>query len=328
MRYLIPLKSVNPRCPHYLLISRSTETENRWTEPIMQRKTNKGDQARFARLAGAALLWWLALARPAACETVLKTYPTGDIYDYRWKVLELALRHASGPAAAPRLQPLTENLPQSRALQLLDQGEIDVMALPYSPERERAGLPIRLDISYGILGYRLLVIRKVDQDRIDQMDDLSFRKTMTFGMNSQWADVGLMQANGLSVLTTSNTEAMFTMLSVGRFDAFSRGLNEADRELSQHQISYPDLMIDQTRALYYPFPVYFWVRQGNQALADQIAKGLKAALADGSIRQLFLASHAGEIAEAKSKHRRVLMLNNPLLPTATPLPDTSPWWPN
>jgi len=261
-------------------------------------------------------------------ETTLRTYPTADIYEYRWKVLELALQHAPGKGPIPHLTPYDQAVPQSRALQLLEQGEIDVIALPYSPERERASLPIRIDISYGILGYRLLVIRKIDQDRIDQMDEQTFREKMTFGMNSQWADVGLMQANGLSVMTSSNYEAMFTMLSVGRFDAFSRGLNEASRELSQRRVSYPDLMVDQTLALYYPYPVYFWVRQDNIALAERISSGLKAALADGSIRHLLLTSYADEIAEAKNMHRRVLMLKNPMLPADTPPPDTSPWWPH
>jgi hypothetical protein len=128
-------------------------------------------------------------------------------------------------------------------------------------------LPIKIDILRGIVGFRVLVIRAADQGRIARMDAKALREQLTYGLNSQWADLPVMQANGFTVETSSSHENLFGMLAASRFDAFPRGLNEADRELSERKQSYPQLAVEQSKALFFPFPVYFWVRKDNAALA-------------------------------------------------------------
>ncbi len=260
-------------------------------------------------------------------EAVIRYFPSGTIYEYRWKLLELALTHTNDIAKPLQLAPFTENVTQNRGLSLLESGAIDVIALGTNAEREAQLLPVKIDILRGIVGFRLLVIRAADQKRITQMDDVSLRKQLMFGLNSQWADLPIMRANGFSVITSSDYENLFVMLAANRFDAFPRGLNEARRELDERKQNYPQLAIEKSRALYFPYPVYFWVNKNNVALAKRIELGLNRSLADGSFRKLFESYHAAEIAAIKKEKRKVILLDNTILPAGNAKPDTSWWWP-
>lgn len=260
-------------------------------------------------------------------EAVIRYFPSGTIYEYRWKLLELALAHTNDIAKPLQLAPFTENVTQNRGISLLEAGDIDVIALGTNAEREAQLLPVKIDILRGIVGFRLLVIRAADQERITQMDDISLRKQLMFGLNSQWADLPIMRANGFSVVTSSDYENLFVMLAANRFDAFPRGLNEARRELDERKQNYPQLAIEKSKALYFPYPVYFWVNKNNVALAKRIELGLNRSLADGSFRKLFESYHAAEITALKKEKRKVILLDNTILPAGNAKPDTSWWWP-
>jgi len=284
---------------------------------------------RSSLIAGAAFTACAALGHPgpaAAAARALRYFPSGPIYAYRWKLLELALgRDRQGGAV--RLAPYEEDVTQNRGMLLLQSGAIDVVALGTNAERERALLPIKIDILRGIVGLRLLVIRAADQDRIARMDAPALRRELVFGLNSQWADLPILRGNDFTVQTSANYENLFEMLDAGRFDAFPRGLNEARRELDARRRRYPRLALESSKALYFPYPVYFWVRRDNAALAARIERGLKLALADGSFRQLFESEHAAEIAALKRERRQLILLDNPILPAGSAPPDTGWWWP-
>ncbi|MBS1154275.1 MAG: hypothetical protein H6R07_199 [Proteobacteria bacterium] len=278
-------------------------------------------------VAAVILGWTLFASSAAASEMTIRYFPSGAIYEYRWKLLELALAHTQNANESFRLAPYAEEVTQNRGMQLLQSKEIDVIALGTNAEREARMRPIKVDILRGIVGFRIFVIRAADQARIARMDDQALRTQLTFGLNSQWADLPIMQASGFTVETSTSYENLFGMLVAQRFDAFPRGLNEAGRELDARKQSYPQLAVEQTKALYFPYPVYFWVHKGNTALAQRIERGLRLALADGSFRKLFESYHATEIALMKKTQRQVIRLGNPILPANTAEPDTGWWWP-
>lgn len=278
---------------------------------------------RTAALCGLALF---VIGSVHAEEKVLRVFPSGMIYEYRWKLLELALQRSPhyGPV---RLHAINEDMTQARASLLLQSGDIDVLAFGTNADREDLMQPIKIDILRGIVGYRLLIIRSEDQPRIEKMTAARMRKELLFGLNSQWADLPIMQANGFVVETSPGYDNLFAMLDAHRFDAFPRGLNEAQRELEQQAQKFPQLRIEHSKALYFPYPVYFWVSKKNTLLAMRIAQGLKRSLADGSFRRLFEQYHAKEIESLKAQKRTVIRLSNPLLPRAE-VPDASWWWPS
>lgn len=262
-----------------------------------------------------------------AAEISVRCFPSGPNYAYRWKLLDMALARTESGNGAFRLIPFPETLSQARAVRLLESGAIDVIAFPTDPERESRLLPVRIDILRGILGFRILIIRAADQSRIARMDGAALRKQLRFGLNSQWADVAIMRANGYAVTTSIHYENLFAMLAAGRFDAFPRGLNEIWQEFDARKKIYPQLAVEKTKALYYPFPVYFWVKKGNVELARRIEHGLTIMLQDGSFRKLFERCHAKEMEHLRKEKRDVIWLDNPMLPAGAALPDTRWWWP-
>lgn len=281
--------------------------------------------ARWVFTAALALAW---AAPVVAAEIQLRYFPSGPIYEYRWKLLEIALAHTQDTEPPVRLLPYAEEVTQNRGILLLQSGAIDVIALGTNNEREDKLLPVKIDILQGIVGFRLLVIRAADQARMARMDDAALRKQVTFGLNSQWADLPILEKNGFSVVTSSSYENLFDMLAASRFDAFPRGLNEAQRELNERKQAYPQLAVEKTKALFFPYPIYFWVSKDHPALAQRIERGLRRALADGSFRRLFESYHAAEIAALKKEQRHVIRLESPILPPGTAQPDTSWWWPD
>lgn len=277
----------------------------------------------------AALLLGASLPAAAAAETataLIRYFPSGSIYEYRWKLLDLALSRTVASDGPYKLTPYPDEVTQNRGMQLLQNGEIDVIALGTNAEREVSMRPVKIDILRGIVGFRIFVIRASDQNRFAALEAGALRKNLTFGLNSQWADLPILIGNGFTVETSPSYENLFEMLATGRFDAFPRGLNEAGRELAERKKSYPQLALEQTKALYFPYPIYFWVNKKNPALARRIERGLKLALADNSFRKLFETYHAAEIAAMKKEKRQVLRLDSPILPAGAEQPDTSWWW--
>ncbi len=275
----------------------------------------------------AAVAWLLVAKRAHADDHTLHYFPCGSIYEYRWDLLQLALSHEAAPGQPVHLMPALDTESQDRAVKLVMQGTIDVVSFGYSAERAKDLLPVRIDTLKGIVGFREFIVRESDEARLSAMNAKEFHDKLTFGLNSQWADLPIMTDAGFHVVSSLGYENLFTMLAAGRFDAFPRGLNEIDRDIDLRNEQTPALVIEHRHAIYFPYPVYFWVRKDNTALAERIRKGLEASLADGSMRQLFLRYHAFEIGQLQGEHRDIIRLPNKRLPDASYDPDTSWWWP-
>jgi hypothetical protein len=279
------------------------------------------------RTASAIVCLFFGWASPmAAGEQVIRYFPSGQIYEYRWKLLELALAHSANGNESFRLMPYPEDITQDRGMVLLQSGAIDVIALGTNPVREASIRPIRIDILRGMIGFRVFLIRDSDQSRITRMDDTTLRDQLIFGLERDWADLPIMIANGYKVETSSGYENLFAMLDAGRFDAFPRGINEVYRDLATYQKTYPHLALEQGKALYFPFPIYFWVNKDNATLAQRIERGLTLAMKDGSFRNLFTSYYAEEISIMQKSQRHVIRLANPNLPAGVVESDTSWWW--
>jgi hypothetical protein len=260
----------------------------------------------------------------------IRYIPDGDIYEYRWKLLELALDHtrvSDGPFQMTRFGEGMGQITQSRSVILLNTGEVDVLTFGSNQEREAMLRPVKIDLLRGMLGYRILLIRKEDEAKFAALNPGTMSQHIILGFNSQWADLAILTGNGFRVVTSVGYDNLFEMLAAHRFDAFPRGLNEASREIEDRKQQLPSLTMEKTLALFMDYPVYFWVRKDNAALADRIERGLKLALADGSFRQLFQHYYAKEIEQVRHDKRRVLRLSNPSLPKDSVTPDTSWWWP-
>ena len=277
---------------------------------------------RYLVLLGVTLLglWQHAWAAPCT----IHYFQHDSRYAYRTALLQLVLDKTLDEGLCV-LRPQFTTVTQDRGLALLQEGRIDVVSVPTTLQRERDLRPVRFDILRGLLGYRVLLIRKQQQADFAAVQTPEELRRFRLGFGSQWADLPLLQYNGFNVIAAPQYESLFGMLVRERFDAFPRGLNEAWQELSERQTDFPDLMVEPTLALNYPWPVYFFVRKDNQALAERLQRGLLKAEADGSMHQLFMRHHGHLLQQANLTKRRLFQLVNPALPPGTPKTDTS-WW--
>lgn len=274
-----------------------------------------------------ALLCLLGPAHSQAADTVIRYYPSGSIYTYRWALLKLALDHVEKVDHRHyQLVPLEDKVTQWRAEKLLSTGKVDVLAFGTNAQREQTLQPVRMDILKGIIGYRVFFVRKDDLPIFKGMTPQQFRAGVRLGLNSQWADYPIMKNNGYEVLTSTGYETLFEMLAAGRFDAFPRGLNEVSSEMKEQLQGYPQLVLEKSKAIYFPFPVYFWVSKENTSLARRVLQGLKMAERDGSFKALFLRHHADAIRLLADNGWQTTLINNSELPPGNAAPETSWWW--
>ena len=267
----------------------------------------------------------LALSLPVgAAPCTIRYFQQDARYAYRTALLQLVLEQTAEEGRC-QLSPQFTTVTPDRGLALLQEGRIDVVSVPTTLRRERELRAVRFDILRGLLGYRVLLIRKQRQAEFAAVRSLAELRRFRLGLGSHWADLPLLQYNACQLMATRRYESLFAMLARGRFDAFPRGVNEAWQELAEQQGTFPDLRVEPTLALYYPWPVYFFVRRDNQPLADRLHRGLMRAQADGSLQRLFMEHHGNLLQQANLAKRRLLFLSNPGLPPGTPKADTS-WW--
>lgn len=223
---------------------------------------------------------------------------------------------------------LTVDLPmrEQRQFKSLDDHILDVIWAMTSIQFEKDALPIRIPLLKGLLGYRVLVIRKNDQQKYFAITQLEQLQKLTAVQGLGWTDVGILKANGLSVEETSWYDSIYKSLNAGHFDYFPRSILEVQAEVSNY--AFDNITIDQTQLLYYPTAIYFFVSKTNSQLAERIHYGLTKAIADGSFEKLFhqFPQHVAALEELNKQTRIVHKLLNPVLPAETPLNDTRLWY--
>ncbi len=241
-------------------------------------------------------------------------------------LLRLALDKSREEFGDYRLEPVPLRVPQGRILRLLSAGEeVDVLWTMTTRDREQHLRPVRIPLAKGMAGYRLLVVREHDSDSFASVRSIEDLADRIAGQAADWPDTDILRHNELPV-TTSGYFSLFTMLHRERIDYIPRALNEPWVEVAQRPTL--DLQVEPTLLLYYPTASYFFVRKQNKALAERLEQGLENAIADGSFDELFLRhpSHRLVFEQAQLSRRRLLILDNPLLPKGTPLDRPELWW--
>jgi len=266
-----------------------------------------------------ALLLSLASV-PGQAETVTVADP-GDhpVNKLVVNILQLALSKGA-PGATIRWVP-TEKLSRKWGERLF-QGNLDVEwggAWGGSQHSDEARLmPVRIPLFKGLLGYRILTIRKGDQHRFDGIRSLSQLKQLMAGQGYTWGDRLILKGNGFPVKSGANNAELFSMLQHGVIDYFPRALYEPWGELEQYAENEP--AVEQNLLLIYPYAMYFYVAPGNQRLHDQLYYGLEEAIGDGSFDALFYSDPMIQtmLARADVGKRTILRLINPYLHPLTP----------
>ncbi|SHO55750.1 transporter substrate-binding domain-containing protein [Vibrio quintilis] len=173
--------------------------------------------------------------------------------------------------------------------------------------------PVQLPLCQGILGCRLLIIRKEDTGLFESITFEQLQHKIA-GIPDTWADADLFRHNTLPVLETGTIEDILFALKNGLCDYVSLGINEAEDILSRYPAITDSLCIDPTSLIYYPLPLVFYVSPARPELKILLEKRLKQCHESGVIHQLIQQHYGQYIRNTQLKSRHVIHLSNPFLP--------------
>lgn len=272
-----------------------------------------------------AVLFTLGLALATGQERPKLVFEKGQ-GGYEIAVLRAALDVTQAEYGPVDLQPLGQPLTENRAIAVLNQGGFDVTYMALTAQRETQVLPIRVDLSRGTQGYRLLLTRQDLAERVARATNLeALRAQFTVGFGAQWADLEIFLDNGFRTVTATEPRFLYPMLENGRFDIFPRGLNEVWRNLDSNRDLAPHVVVAENVAILYPLVNCFVVARGNLTLAARLTLGLDRLLADGTLKRMFTAAYSRDLQRARLDTRTVIVLPNRNLPRGGPAFETS-WW--
>lgn len=252
---------------------------------------------------------------------------TDQRYLYAWHILRTALDKTNarfGPYKLKQAPVMTE----SRQIRELSQhsGIISVMYLDTRQELEDQLLPVRIAVDKNLMSYRVLLVRDELINTLAGVQTLADLLPFSFGFGLGWSDVEIFKHHKFNVVTGSSYDGLFYMLANKRFDIFSRGANEVLAEYAIYHQKYPNLRIEPNLLLYYPMPAYFWFSKDEtgKKLAERVEIGMQMMQRDGSFDAIFQQYYADDLQQLQLSQRRLLKLDNPLLPADTPL-GVVPW---
>ncbi|MGI0115606.1 amino acid ABC transporter substrate-binding protein [Zooshikella sp. RANM57] len=272
------------------------------------------------------LLW--VFSHQAMAITVI--YPVVAKDDVRYKDL-ISLLQQSLEVTVPEygeyeLVADKDIISEGRYIERLKSGiGLNVIWSSTSVEKEKTLRPIRIPLRKGLLGYRISLINKNNQSKIEKIKTIEALRLIEVGQGIGWGDIAVYKKNDIKV-RTARYELLFRMLNAGRFDLFPRGVNEVFDEYQRFKTSYPNLVVEQKFLIVYPWPYYFFTNKADNRLAERIENGLRMMIKNGSFDQIFHQYHQAAIEQANLLKRHVIHIENPLLPKQTPLDDPSLWF--
>ena len=263
------------------------------------------------------LLCALLLApRPAAAEDRLDVvYPVLDGRDVtrqlQFDLLRLAL-DKSGRAFQIRAYD-DASMTNARMQEFLDDGKhLTVAWFGTSAAAEQRFWPIRIPLTRGLIGVRLLLIASGRQPEFERVRSLADLKPFVAGQGFGWADIDILRSASLQVRPAPMAN-LFQLTALGRVDYFPLGANEIFDLLNQHA-DVAGLAVERSLALHFRnFDMFFFVGRGNAALHQAIERGLLQAYDDGSFMAHFN-RHPDIVAlrrTADLEHRRWIDVPNP-----------------
>lgn len=245
---------------------------------------------------------------------------------YKYQLLDLLLKTTQDKYGPYQIS-LTKTInSQKRDINLLNSGAINTFISMTSQAREEAMQAIPYPVFKGLYGYRVFLIRDIDQAKFTRIKAIEELKKLIAVQGTHWPDLNILKSNGFNVESTSHHKSLYKMLQYGRVDYFPRGIHEPWRELNDR----PEmaLAVEKSLMLYYPAPGYIFVDKNNTRLANRFNEGFKKVIESGEFDRFF--NQHPQIIEMKRQanieNRTLFELHNPLLSPLTPLGDDRLWY--
>ncbi len=260
-------------------------------------------------------LIWIMPSRAWADEIVYFDRPK-LVTDKRGQDLEFILKRVlavtGDPYGKAGFQYTPHVMSRTRSLKEIKKGQIlHVMAVHPKADWDRETICIQFPLRKGLLSYRLFLIRKESQSGLSGVTTLEQLRKIPTGSGQQWSITQAFQQDRFNLVTGISYDGLFSMLNVGRFRTFSRGINEIYDELETYRKIYPDLVIEKDLLLYVYIPTYFYVSPKKPELARRVRQGLDQLYETGEFDRIFQRFHGRKISRSRLGARRFFRIANP-----------------
>lgn len=176
-------------------------------------------------------------------------------------------------------------------------------------------IEISKPICKGLLGFRVMIVRHDDQNKLRHMAKDEIRK-LKHGIPATWVDANLFRSNQFEVFEQGTLDTIFNDLSKGECDYIALGANEVTDIFNGFCPPELSLVIEDSIVLYYPMPLVFYVNPKNPRLAKALETGLEHCFANGQFNKLFEKHYGDAIAGVELSKRTLIILDNPELPAS------------
>lgn len=194
-----------------------------------------------------------------------------------------------------------------------------------SPERESKVQSIPIPLLKGLIGLRVMIIRKNDQDKFPISLNIEDFKNIRLGQANDWPDSDILEFNGMSLFRFPNYQTSFQLLNNSRFVGYPRGITEALSEIEENKNF--EFVLEKNHLFYYPAPFYFYVNKKNKRLYDRLLLGLNRLIEKGEFDKLLFSDPTVRDALINTNiiNRKVHYLTNPLFDNQKVLNDKRLW---
>lgn len=268
----------------------------------------------------------------AQTATIVKTMPPEHERDYRHR-FKLAVLRAALEETRKEFGGFKVNIPPGymtalRAFRELDkkEGVVNTIFAITTKEREANSIAIRIPIRRGLLGYRLLLVKKERAELISKIRTLSELKERPVGMENRWVTARVAESHKFNVIYAIDRDSLFKMLDKGRFDYVVMGINEIYKEFENRNLEQSGFVVAPNIALQIAMPLYIFVSRHEPEIARRIELGLEALIASGKYEGIFLKEYGEFIRKANLSGRHIINIPNPHLPSSVPSARKELWY--
>lgn len=230
------------------------------------------------------LLLLSTLIGSVKADSLQLTLPVRENYPY---MEELVIKSLQAQGHQVHIHPI-KNIPTQRVMKMLASGQLSLYWRGYSPELDAQFTPVKIGLTQGLKGHRVLFIPKGHQHHYDSVQSLAdfqaLGKTAGFGKN--WTDTIIWRHNKLRAKEIDGNwaPALYRMTAKANrgIDYFSRGIIEMALEQKNH----PQLDVEQKLMLVYDQDFIFYLSNDYRHLQPLLYNALKAAQDSGLMQKL------------------------------------------
>ena len=244
-------------------------------------------------------------------------YKGDDRENYTIELITLALEKTKNEYGSYKIE-YTQPMNVSRSIFSLNTNRYTnyVVELSYQDSLVINNELIYVDIpvDLGVVGYRVCFVNHKIHKIIKNTSSLAELKKYEIAQGVGWADGAILRKNGFNVVEASSYIGIIQLVANNRAPLFCRGANEIKHEYEIYKNT-PGLELEQSFAIFYPLPRFYFFNKRNLLAKERIEKGMIAAHKDGSLQALWSKHYLDSIKYAELKQRKIYKIDNPFIKT-------------